>query len=348
MSRRPPAILEKLVTHVIPRSCRENVAGDLREQCRSTGQYLFRAIRVVPLVIASCIARALDPVFLIIEACGLFMAFEAAWRLSDMPLIAGISQLQRLLIPAATGLAGLALRDAYVDHENRNPWQSGVDAAFGAGFAIAACLCLRLISPELGLTAPVIAKSALITIFVISIVRTSFWALTRPPKQPASLAEAATQFDKKRRAEKLTRYAATLFIVVFFGGAAIQQPNPLIRLLLASIVIATVVLISRLPKETVPLPADLSAASYLEALRQELKQQRDAASGAWKFVLVIAIPIVALTFIGPAPVASRFELRAMALATFTMGFVLVAKLTRVVARKLTQRLESLDHMSQLP
>jgi hypothetical protein len=33
----------------------------------------------------------------------------------------------------------------------------------------------------------------------------------------------------------------------------------------------------------------------------------------------------------------------MAVATFTLGFVLVAKLNRVVARKLTKRLESLDN-----
>jgi len=53
MSGRPPEILERFVTYLIPRGCRENVAGDLREQYRSTAQYLVRALRIMPVVIAS-------------------------------------------------------------------------------------------------------------------------------------------------------------------------------------------------------------------------------------------------------------------------------------------------------
>jgi hypothetical protein len=52
-----------VVTYLIPRGCRENVAGDLREQYRSTAQDLVRALRIMPVVIASRAWRAFDPVF---------------------------------------------------------------------------------------------------------------------------------------------------------------------------------------------------------------------------------------------------------------------------------------------
>ena len=60
MSGPPPEIMERFVTYLIPRGCRENVAGDLREQYRSTAQYLVRALRIMPVVIASRAWRAFD------------------------------------------------------------------------------------------------------------------------------------------------------------------------------------------------------------------------------------------------------------------------------------------------
>ena len=343
MNRRPPGILEKFVSHLIPRSCRENVAGDLREQYRSTGQYLLRATRIVPLVIAGKVRRTVDPVLLIIEAWGLFMAFEAAWRLSDMPLIGSLSELTRLLIPAGAALAGLALRDAYVDHENRNPGQSALDAAFGAAFSVAINVLIAAVAPSLRLPVVVIAKAVLITVFIISIVRMSSWGVMRPSKEVMSLPETAIQFRKRRQARTLTEYAAALFVLIVFGTRAVLEPNPLGRVLLSLIVVTTLVVVYRLHKWNGKLPSNLSPEAYREAYRRELTQQRDLTLGAWKWLSLMFVPMVIMAFVIPAPPASQLELRSMGVATFTLGFVLVARLNRVVARKLTQRLESLDN-----
>jgi hypothetical protein len=344
MSRRPPEILERFITRMIPQPCRENVAGDLREQCQSARQYLRRAIRIVPRVIAGRLWRNLDPAILVIEACGVFMAFGAAWRLSDMPLVHSLSELTRLLIPAGAALIGLALRDAYVDHENRNPPQSAVDAVFGATFSIAINIIFDAVVPALSLPGTVIAKQALITVFIVSIVRMSFWGMMRPSKEGMSLPDAAIQFDKRRRGRNLSEYAVALFILIVFGSNAIREPNPLARILLSSLIIATFVVVFRLHKWNRKLSADLTPEEYREAYRQQLTQQRDVTYGAWKWLSLMFVPMVIMTFVIPAPPASLLELRSMGLATFTLCFALVAKLNRVVARKLTQRLESLDSL----
>jgi hypothetical protein len=199
-----------------------------------------------------------DPAFLIIDACGLFMAFEASWRLSDMPLIGSLSELMRVMLPACAALAGLVLRDAYVAPENRNPSQSAVDAAFAAAFAIAINFISAVVSPGMSLPATVIAKAALITVFVVPLIKMPFWAV-----------------------------------------------------------------VMRASEETV---------SVLEAA---LVECRALTTGVWKWLALVFVLMVFMTFQLPAPEAARFELRCMGLAASTFGFVMIVKLDQVVARMLS-------------
>lgn len=268
METYPPRLIEAVVEGLVPSACREHVAGDLSEQYGSTGRYLLPALRIVPRIVASRMRRNFDPAFLIIDACGLFMAFEAAWRLSDMPLIGSLSELMRVMLPACAALAGLALRDAYVDPENRNAAQSVFDAVFAAAFAIAINVISAFVSPGMSLPATVITKAALIAVFIVSLVRMPFWAVViRASEETVSALEAAMQFQYRLR-----------------------STNPLLVVC------------------------------------------RALATGVWKWLALVFVLMIFMTFQLPAPEAAGLELRCMGLAASTFGFALIAKLDRVVAR----------------
>ena len=59
--------LEAIVGFLIPPSCRESVAGDLRERNLSDGDYIIEAAATIPLVVWSRIRRTTDPRVLLLE-----------------------------------------------------------------------------------------------------------------------------------------------------------------------------------------------------------------------------------------------------------------------------------------
>jgi len=343
---RPPEILENLISRLIPAPCRENIAGDLREQYQSAGQYFILSLRTVPIVIAGRVRQNLDPIVLLIQACGLLVAFEAGWRLSGMPLLTGISQLVRLLMPVLAGLIGLLLRDAYVNPEVRNPWHSAVDPAFGTVFAIVLAAFVGVLWPGEALTAQVLGKGALIALFILFFVRESVWAVMRPGRGETSVTEAANRFQRRSRYGNLLGYVVFAVVVIILGTMAVRVTNPSVRgAPFLIIVTGGYVMYRTLKKSSVDtIPADGSLEASRRLYREHLIRQRDLLLGAWKSLAMMCVPIVLLLFLTPTTLAARFEIRMLALTTYCFGFLLISKLNRVGARKLTQRIQTLDNL----
>jgi hypothetical protein len=98
MPAEPPRHLEAIVSAILPPASREEVLGDLREQCSSTGQYVALAMQVVPCVILSRIRRTTDLLILLTEALLLYGS-----------LLAGTWYTNRALLTSRRGLLWLAL-----------------------------------------------------------------------------------------------------------------------------------------------------------------------------------------------------------------------------------------------
>jgi hypothetical protein len=355
MTRRPPAFIESVVGWLLPLSRREHVLGDLSERYKSPGQYVIDALRTVPLVIVSQVRRTWDPIFAMVQACALFMSFEAAWRFANMPLLAEFPQLTRLLIPVAAGLAGLVLRDAYVEGKSRPPLHSIFDAAFGVAFAFLFEAVLAVLSPGLSLTGRVIGQASLIGLFILALVRMSLWIVARPKKEAVQGTYASTgsaelqqmtQFQRTIRSRNLREYAAAVFVVIAFGRIILLAPTTSARVWPALIIVVTLYMMYGLHKKgwAHKVPSNMPAAAYRYLHRAELARQRDLLQGIWKSLVLMFIPLVLGLFIIPAPILARLELRSMGLATFAFGFLLVWKLNQIAARKLQQRIEALDHL----
>jgi len=344
METHPSRLIERLVARFIPASCREHIVGDLRERSLSMPQYLALALRTVPVVILGHMKRTVDPAFLVVQLSGLLVAFEAAWRLSDMPLLENLSQILRLLIPALAGLLGLLARDAYIDHEDRNPVRSVMDAGFGAAVALLLELLLAGVLPAWSLPTRVILKAALMAVFILSLVRMSSWMVMRPIREPESVAEAVLQFQKRIRHRNIREYVGAAVVVIVFGVNAVRAVDFSARITLSMVVVLTGYLVYRLHQTgwTRTVSSNFSSTEYREIYRRELVRQRELLQGAWKGLALMSIPVVTLVFVVPTPPAARLELPMMMLPLYIFTFVLIGKLNRLAARRLAQRIQTLE------
>jgi hypothetical protein len=263
MNRRPPAVLERLVSWLVPSGSREHVLGDFSEMYRSPAQYGIQALRTVPILVIHLLRRRWDGVLVAIEACALLMAFHRAWRFANLPLLRGISDSLSLAIPAVAVLIGLTILDVYVDREKQplkhllSTAPVGLAAALLAGFFIevprivivegvligAAILALvhsclliagrlpvgMVVRHELGWwqnTAPVIA-GLLVAFPFMRIIR---HASGTAPRVWASLIIvvawcAIYQHHKKPDLQRAGKWLWVMFAVMAFGVSTSPTPN---------------------------------------------------------------------------------------------------------------------------
>jgi hypothetical protein len=158
------------------------------------------------------------------------------------------------------------------------------------------------------------------------------------------IVEAATRFQRWIRSRNLREYLVAAFLVVLLAAAIVRAPSGWARVPPSLIILVLVSTMHRIHKKgwIQRIPSNRSPAAYREIYRRELARQRDLLPNAWKGFAIMFVSLVVLLFATPAPVAATLELRCMGLATYSMGFVLLAKLNRLAARKLSQRLKTLD------
>lgn len=151
----PPRIVDEILRLLVPSACREEVLGDLYEECDSVGQYILEALRVLPMVLYSRIRRTADPQVLLMQAVALYLSYVgAAWHEGKTFLFRD-SGLLRLAIPPAWVLFGVIMDDAYVVPGKRSFVKQMRGSLFGLVFAYVSQMALSTDNRQFGLPLPV-------------------------------------------------------------------------------------------------------------------------------------------------------------------------------------------------
>ena len=124
---------EAVVAFLLPRSCREEVLGDLYERYRSPLQYAADVARTVPLVITSRIRRNSDPQIALIEVLTMYLAYGAAAWYVDRSFMWTESAFLFLAIPAVATMVLFALWDAYAASRRKPLLCAALGALFASG-----------------------------------------------------------------------------------------------------------------------------------------------------------------------------------------------------------------------
>ncbi len=170
---------EMIVAILLPPACREEVLGDLHECFRSRLRYAADALSTVPLVILSRIRRTSEPRILLIQAFVSYLSFLCAARLADGAILVEPWGLTRLAIPAAMGLLGLILDDAYARSGPRSKLNLARGPVLGQVFALVSQEIFRIGSPDLALPRAIVLCGCAISVVLSFTVRTWF-----PPGNP--------------------------------------------------------------------------------------------------------------------------------------------------------------------
>lgn len=174
----PPQAVETLVGFLLPPACREEVLGDLHERCRSPRHYLFEALPVVPMVVASRIRRTTDAQVFLMQAFVLGLPFLGAAWFRDRGLLDSRWGLLRLAVPAAIALMVIVLEDAYARPGVRSP----LDLLRGPVLGLGAALLWESLLPGMALPSWILLCGAAAGLLLSCTVRLSFPPLTGRPQ----------------------------------------------------------------------------------------------------------------------------------------------------------------------
>jgi hypothetical protein len=136
MGAGPSRMTETIVGFFIPPASREEVLGDLHERFASPAQYVVEVVHTVPCVIVSRIRRTADPQIVLIQAFALYLSFLGAAWLLDGTLLRSEWGLIQLAIPAAMGVVGVIVEDAYARPGMRSAYRLARGPLVGATLAI--------------------------------------------------------------------------------------------------------------------------------------------------------------------------------------------------------------------
>ena len=129
----PSRSAELLVAFLLPRSCREEVLGDLFGRYRSPLQYALDVALTVPLVIASKVRRRSDPQTALIEVMTMYLVYcAAAWYVNRTFLRTDFALLF-LAIPPTTTMILFVLWDVYAASRRKPVLCVALGALFAVG-----------------------------------------------------------------------------------------------------------------------------------------------------------------------------------------------------------------------
>jgi len=132
-ARRPPALLDRLLSLLLPRASRDAVMGDLWERYRSPGQFAAEGMRTVPHIVASRARRTSSAAIIGLQ---LFILGACLGSLDPGISPRGVPYMARAAIPGVLVLLALILRNVYRGEET--PVRRGIMDAVAAVVAILA------------------------------------------------------------------------------------------------------------------------------------------------------------------------------------------------------------------
>jgi hypothetical protein len=194
--------------------------GDLHERCRSPRQYLFEALSVVPMVVASRIRRTTDAQVFLMQAFLLCLSFLGAAWFRDRDLLSRPWGLLRLAMPAVIALIAIVLEDAYSRPGVRSPLQLLRGPVLGLGSA----LLWESLFPSIALPRWILLCGAAAGLLLSSSVRLLFPPLTSRPQGAGGPAFWLKQSAEPSRAvPRWIRLAKFVGLVLALALVALYQ-----------------------------------------------------------------------------------------------------------------------------
>ncbi len=337
----PPKVIEAIVGFFIPPACREHVLGDLAERYKSPPEYVWDALKVVPLVIASRIRRTANARLLLAQACALYVAFlAAAARFIDLAFVTESSGLMRLAIPTAAALAALILRDAYASPTHVRRSGPAWDALIAVAIAFLSQVLLRIAAPEMALPLRVTIVGGGLSLLLISAIRLAFEPVRHtfddmetaggPPNPSDDISRRSQELQRNTR-RKNAVFVLGASLVAAMGCRAVADPATIDRASGALMLLSAAYVMFRVFRKRVP------RGQSLEAYKAQLQQQRDALQNVWSWYggpMLLALLAFALRF----PVMNVVPFTTLAIL---WSFLLTIQGKRA-ARELQQELDSLN------
>jgi hypothetical protein len=174
----PSRPAEAIVAILLPPACREEVLGDFHERYVSPAQYVFDAIRTVPLIILSRIRRTADPQVLLMHAFALYVSFAGAAWFADRSVLDSERGLLCLAIPVVMVMFGILLEDAYAKPGPRLALALARGPAAGIGLAVFAQVLLRIDHSPFAIPSRIVLDACGMGLLLCSAIRLLFPPLT--------------------------------------------------------------------------------------------------------------------------------------------------------------------------
>jgi hypothetical protein len=335
MESRPPKIVERLASILIPPACREQVLGDLAECFTSSPRYIRAVLSIVPYLIASRIRRTWNPQLTLLEAFAAFVCYTGAAFL--LPVDRSFTT-QWIGLATAITVAGLLLADAYRPPDSNQPVTSALVAALTSAVIMVA------VNAE---NSAVWTLGAVFSALLISLGR--YWLPTGGVVAPLGAEEAlqrrVTAFQTRIRRRNVREFVAAAFVIGAFSSFLRRDIPPSFQLSYVLIISGALLYISHLYRKGMArrLPPSATPSILTDFYRSELVRQRDLLRSIWSWALAPMLPGLILFF--ASNIASHPRAWPMMLPFAVIGTAVVFLIwsaNRHAAEELQQEIDNLD------
>jgi hypothetical protein len=232
MATRPPALIEAIAARLIPPDSREHVLGDLHERYTTPGRYARDVVSLAPRLVVRRVWRILKAEY------GLYCA-----EFAGVVAFVASHQRARLLIPSATIVLVLMLRDAYVDVTEWPGTAEGRGDAFASALtgslrdqllAIAAMWLAQLavVPPAYRTATDVLLNLSGYSLLMLGAIRVGWWALYVPGTRRSRFHPARQAAGRSLSPISLRVVRVLGFLAIGAGLApALTPPHVYVRLL---------------------------------------------------------------------------------------------------------------------
>lgn len=346
--RKPPALIDWLVSTLIPPAQREAVIGDLWERYSTPMQFFSEGVQIMPYAVASQIRRTSSFAVLALQGFALFACLGGF-----IPDLAGaaVPHWARAAVPTAAALLGLLLLGAYRTPSQR-PLLSGALDAVAAAVAVimaeaglAGLTAEHLIGPGwLFLQQGIVMGITALPVLLILRVASGIDAQSRLAEGGVSdLADDYARFERGVRWRNLAEISACLAIILVSVSFLLRYNPPVAPIAWATqAVFAALTLYLAIRGWARPLP---SGTGQLRTQYQgELARQHRLRRVMWWWWFAPLFAGLGLNLIAPG-IAQNQPLRIAlgAIAALALAYC-IAKLVSDRGRRVRQEIGALEAM----